>query len=81
MGWSCTSAASKTMHRWMDECLKQTDTQNAFIENGERRFWENDRVEHADGAITGEVYSFDDARKVGTFRIEPNGDVTRGPQL
>jgi hypothetical protein len=49
---------------------------------------ETSRREHADGAITGTVMRFlgdpmkpSPACRVGSFRIEPNGEVKRGPAI
>jgi hypothetical protein len=84
MGWSCSREAGKTMDRWADACFKQTGSSNTYLHKGEKRFWEQSRTEHADGAITGKVFEFvgeTSAVFVGSFRIEGNGDVTRGPKL
>lgn len=79
MGWSCTRAAGDTMQEWVDECLKQTQSQNVYRNRrGDKQFWEHDRVEHADGAITGEIWRYNgnnNCIRVCGFRIEPNGDV------
>ena len=84
MGWSCSAAAADTMDRWSKACVKQTGSQNVYLENGERFFWEYERKEHESGAITGELWRFvseDKAVPAGRFRIEGNGKVTKGPKL
>lgn len=84
MGWSCSSEAAKTRDRWTELCLSQTNQQNVFESNGDRYFFETSNVEHADGAITGEIWKFvgeDKARKTGTFRIDGYGKVIRGPKV
>ncbi len=88
MGWSCRAEAGNTMNRWMEKCRLNSGSSNVW---GDRRGWymfEVSRVEHADGAITGAIVKFDGnpmrqestpAKKVGSFRINPNGTVARAP--
>ena len=83
MGWSCRADAAKTMDKWTTACQTQTGKSNVFkAKDGSEYFWETSATEHADGAITGSVYKFlTDSKcvKSSTFRIEPNGTVTRAP--
>lgn len=80
MGWSCTWLASDVERRWSDLCYEQTGIQNAYdTVEGERLFYDIGR-ETRDGAIVGQVFSMTSGRKVGTFRIEPDGSVSRFPK-
>ena len=85
MGWSARADAIRTLEKWDDICWKQTGSSNAYITPaGEERFYETTtRLEHDDGAITGTVYAVNKttgyAHRVGSFRIEGNGKVTRKP--
>lgn len=88
MGWSCSSDAYKTMEKWTQACRSATGSQNEFVVDGARFFWEMSRREHDDGAITGSVQKIVRvegtrmwAEKSGTFRIEGNGRVTRAPKF
>jgi hypothetical protein len=84
MGWSSTKAAGDVIDRWSNKCLQQTNQQNVYILDGRRYFFEVIRKEHADGAITGEIWKYVNethANQVGTFRIEGDGVVSRGPQI
>jgi hypothetical protein len=58
MGWSCTTAATRTMDRLTDACVKVSGgCQNEFPEsNGVWLFWSHDTQEYPDGRVTGEVY-------------------------
>ena len=87
MGWSCAAAAGNTMRAWVDACVASTGQSNVFVTKGERFFWEESRTEHRDGAITGTVFKMLPtelegrclARKVASFRINPDGTVARAP--
>lgn len=91
MGYSSTVAAGKTSDLWTRACLAQTGSSNVFIStNGFTYFWERGQ-ENDDGAETGAVWQFEPsaslegkiegklARKSGSYRIEPDGTVTRAP--
>lgn len=65
---------------------------NTWIHDGDTHFYETGREQVADGAITGSVRRCSKkwnlptdapdvvrAKKVGSLRIEPNGDVSRFP--
>jgi hypothetical protein len=79
MGYSCTQTAYQTLERYFsgDDSMA-----NTWRHNGQRYFYERGR-ENDDGAITGTVYQWREsdnlARKVGSFRIEPDGRATRAP--
>ncbi len=80
MGYSCTSAANEVLEKISDVCYKQTKSANSYIKGKNTYMWEIGR-ENADGAITGTVSKFlpnGYVIKSGTFRIEPNGKITRG---
>jgi hypothetical protein len=88
MGWSATQAACATMDRLTARCIAQTASQNMFKLDGNSYFWETGR-EQDDGAITGTITKLiGDIRaescacaRAGTFRIEPNGQISRGGLL
>lgn len=92
MGWSCASDAGRTMDAWTKLCREQTKSSNVYVDyeaGGREYFWELSRREHDDGAITGTVLlvlekrpdGSSTCRKVGSFRIEPDGSVKRGPAM
>jgi len=86
MGWSCNAAASLTLTAigTLMSASGAKGSNSIMAGNQEIGFWETSRVEHNDGAITGSVYVHVDerhCRKVGGFRIEPNGKVTRFPRM
>lgn len=81
MGYSCTKDASDILglirHAFND------GTGNGIKSGAFHGFYEIGR-ENADGAITGTVFEnvgegF--ARRVGSFRIEPDGFITRFPSI
>lgn len=80
MGYSCTAAANSTMGKIIDACFRQTKSQNVYKHGGKKYMWEIGK-ENADGAITGTIHEYlptGHVKKAGTFRIEPNGTVSRG---
>lgn len=54
MGYSCSTAASKTMQALYD-LHKASGHAGCFRYRGELYFMEHSRVEHADGSVTGRV--------------------------
>ncbi len=89
MGWSCAADAADVMRAWSDACVKETGNSGVFRRDGEEYIWEPSRREHEDGAITGTVSvvvgrlpgDVVRCRKVGSFRIEPDGAVKKGPAM
>lgn len=89
MGWSCAAAAGRTMDAWTRACVAQTKSSNVYHDGGSEFFWEVSLREHDDGAITGSIMRVvakrpdgtSSCRKVGAFRIEPDGSVKRGPAM
>lgn len=82
MGWSCGQKAGQTMDRISQACRAQGGSSNVFTVKGKKYMFETSRVEHSDGAITGQVLRFLDERYVrpsGSFRIEGDGTISRGP--
>lgn len=82
MGWSCNAEAGYALDRVKDACVRSTGCSNVWEERGQRFFFEVSRTEHYDGAITGSVWrsvSETTCRRAGTFRIEGDGTVSRGP--
>lgn len=84
MGWSCRADAGHSLDAWTKACLAQTDMQNVYTVKGVRYMFEVSNKEHDDGAITGSVLKFiDETRAIpaGSFRIEGDGTVARGPKF
>lgn len=84
MGWSCRKEAGDTLEKIQDYCSKDSGVSNEFKENGTSYFFEVSRTEHADGAITGSVHEMvppQNAKRVGQFRIEPDGKISRFDKL
>lgn len=84
MEWICSPAAEEVLRSWQAVCQQQTGVSNAWVdrEDGCQRFLETARTAQPDGALTGtiwKVYEDGHARRVGEFRIEGDGTVTRGP--
>ena len=88
MGKSYTREAHDVFDAWREVCLASTNTSNSYEAQGHRYFIELSRQQHADCRITGTVWrlvSRNDetgvgtCEKAGSFRIEPNGEVTRYP--
>jgi hypothetical protein len=83
MGWSCSKDASDVMQRWTAACIRQSGQQNVFYSGTKKYFWEVSNVEHDDGAITGSIIHMlndHECRKVGTFRINGDGSISRAPK-
>ena len=78
MGYSCTTLASETERTWSEACYKQTGMSNRYIgKDGSEYFYEIGQ-EREDGAIVGSVYKMT-GRRVGSFKIKPNGEVEVKP--
>jgi hypothetical protein len=76
MGWSCAVGAARTA----EAMAAFAEAQGWPVSNSisARAFWESDRVEHHDGAITGEVVDMKTSQ-VRAARIEPNGRISAMP--
>jgi hypothetical protein len=90
MGWSCGAAAGSVMDEWSKSCAIQTGSSNIWKAGESYYMFEPSRIEHNDGAITGSIHKFIGnpigapscmAKRSGGFRIEGNGEVSRGPKL
>ena len=90
MGWSCAAAAGDVLRKFSDLCCAESGMSNVWCAGGTWYMAETSRREHGDGAITGSIHRFANdprgaastmAYKAGTFRIEPDGSVKRGPAL
>lgn len=81
MGWSCTYQAGMALELIKDNLLSRS---NSWIgDNGNEYFFEIGR-ENNDGAITGSIFEIYDGKhikRVGGFRIEPDGKIKRFPYL
>lgn len=78
MGYSCTAKASYVMQA-LERAICTHGSSNVFINLPHKYMFECGR-ENSDGAITGTVMVFldnDHVRKVGSYRIEPDGTITR----
>jgi hypothetical protein len=87
MGYSCRRDADTTYREWSDYCYSATGISNVYLYKNQRYSIMHGR-EQRDGAITGTVHLLIDnpdiegqslAYRKGSFRIEPNGIVTRFP--
>jgi hypothetical protein len=90
MGWSCRVEASEVERIWSAACVGSSGSQNVWEAGGRWYMYEISHKEHDDGAITGRISRFEGdprgkdsnmARTAGSFRIEGNGEVSRGPAL
>lgn len=92
MGYSYSAAAGDKMDGIEDAC-KQTrppevTSSNVFFANGKSYFYEITRKTQKDAGIAGSIalrWTGEDGkewcRKIGTFRIDGNGNCVRGPKL
>lgn len=80
MGYSCSTKANHVLEALMKIIGGESKTSNGFEINGARYFYEIGR-ENRDGAITGTVHKIDGpyAKRAGSFRIEPDGTITKFP--
>jgi|GEM_PF-1729432 len=84
MGWSCATAAAKTLDAFSKACIENSGSQNNWTDpNGSTYFFETSNKEHHDGAITGTVWKVmgERCRRSGSFRVEGDGTVTRAPKF
>lgn len=83
MGWSCRMEAGTVVDAWTKACRASTGQSNVYLGNdGKRYFFEDDSVEHDDGAITGTVMQMVTETSCvpgGSFRVEGNGEVAHAP--
>jgi hypothetical protein len=87
MGWSSSQAASRTMDAIEQACRKQqaalgNPSSNVFFVGDRRYFYEVTRRDQPDGGICGSIQlcvGEGYARQVGTFRIDGQGRIVRGP--
>lgn len=84
MGYSYNAAAGNVLDAWQDACFAQSGVTNVFTTPKGEYFFEVSRKEHNDGAITGTLMKYlpgtNLVKPSGSFRIEGNGTVTRGPK-
>lgn len=91
MGWSCTRKAAETLEAIETACAAtrppEMTTSNMFFTNGKQYFYEVSRRDQTDGGIAGIINLTwtenwqDWCRQVGSFRIDGQGTVVRGPAL
>ena len=88
MGKSYTSEAHEVFNAWRHICLASTGMQNVYEVDGNRYTLQLSRKQQRDCAVVGSVWravhtdvetGVTQAVKAGSFRIEPNGEVTRYP--
>lgn len=82
MGYSYTAKAGATLDA-VTKLIRETTSYTASNAMPDGGFWETGR-ENGDGAITGTVWrpcGADLVRKRGSFRIEPDGTISRFPGL
>lgn len=87
MGYSCSSLAMESFDQLMIQLKasgKEVKSSNGWTKNDVQYFYEIGR-EQKDGAVTGvvqkiyQINNVDYCKKAGTFRIEPDGTITRFP--
>lgn len=85
MGWSCNRDAGLALDAMSALCIEQTGSSNQYLVGDQKYFFETSRKEHGDGAITGQILKYlpdgEHVRKSGSFRIEGNGTISRGPAI
>ena len=88
MGNSHASEALDTYTQWRDTCRASTGVDNVYTADGNRYTLQLSRKQQRDCAVVGSVWravhtdvetGVTQAVKAGSFRIEPNGEVTRYP--
>lgn len=86
MGYSC-SAKAATVHKAILDNLAKPDGPSNTWEHKGHTYFDDRGKEQADSAITGTVYKIEHkdgknyAKRVGGYRIEPDGTITRYPTL
>jgi len=84
MGWTCTAEASEALTK----ILERHSSRGCYVSGGHEFFIDVCRKEAPDGAVTGNVLrvtaTYKDgsmsAVKVGAFRIDPDGKLSKGPK-
>lgn len=83
MGFGYTNKAGDVLDRFeAKHCIHGSS--NVFHNNGNRYFFEVTRRDQKDGGICGSIHKFlpgNMARQTGTFRINGDGTVKRGPKI
>ena len=89
MGWSCALEAGNTMNYLREKLRGPLNLVFSWESRGEVYFLDPSSKEHQDGAITGKVLRVKNetlffngsltAEPVNSFRIEPDGTLSRGP--
>jgi hypothetical protein len=84
VGYSCTALASSTLDA-LQERFRHDGSGNTYSTDGGRTrfFWERGR-EQPDGAMTGTIIRWldnEDARRAGSYRIDPDGTIVRFPGI
>ncbi len=83
MGYSVTRSASITQQAITEFCVKQTQSQNTYIDKGVEYMIEFSRKSSFDGEITGSIYKILDgkARKCNSLKIDRDGHIVRAPKI
>ena len=84
MGYSCTAAAMDTLQALMRRHNHGRSSNTFSTDAGKTVYFQEIGREQRDGAVTGTVHkmhSNDTASPAGTFRIEPDGRVSRFPGI
>ena len=83
MGYCYTHKAGRVLERFAAEHCTDGSS-NVYSHRGGRYFFEVTRRDQPDGGIRGTIHRFvgnSRARKVGTFAIDGQGKVLRGPSI
>lgn len=83
MGYSCTAIASFVLEA-LQERFRHNGSGNCYSVDDKTVFFHERGREHYDGAITGTIFKMlgdSNARRVGSYRIESEGVITRFPGI
>ena len=85
MGYSFSTKAGHVLDAWQDACHALSGCSNVYTTPKGKYFFQVTRKEHYDGAITGTLMKYLPGTNLvkpgGSFRIEGDGEVTRGPKI
>lgn len=82
MGYSCSATAHETLEK-ISEMIGSIPGPKNQWKNGDKSYFYEIGKENYDGAITGSIWRIESlyGKRVGSFRIENDGTVTRFPYL
>ena len=85
MTWNASAKATATYQRLIEACDEfKFDLAKTFIVGKRVYTFEPDYMTHADGSITGDIFTVDqvqNVKRIEPFRIDANGKVTQNAPL